>query len=249
MSEGAAGRPAASDLRAWLEAIETSLDQRTYRAGPWQRFLEAASRAPRGELRDLQARVTRVSDKLHRRKQPRSVGFQQGLALESLGACAGVLLLGLGAAAGSAFLLVAAAGMLGVTLQPLLKVSTGLALGLKYSYAYLWHGEPRFKLEFGSYLAAAPWKRVVVHLSGMLGSPLAWFVVSAVARPSHPTLGAVLFWLFALHLLFQAGLLLLAVCGVRRIPVVGLLRLSSPGGAGFELRQWLDPGRARQASA
>jgi hypothetical protein len=108
--------------------------------------------------------------------------------------------------------------------------------GMDYAYAYLWRGEPRFKLRFGSYLAAPRWRRVVLHLSGTLGTPIATALCSAVATPSQPMLGRVLAWLAALHLLFQAAILVLAGAGVHRMPLLGILRLTSAGAAGFELR-------------
>jgi hypothetical protein len=223
-------------LAAQLDAIERALDEGRYRPGAWQRLLEEATRAPSEERRAVEEQVTRVSEKLHARKAGRRVAAEKGLALESLGAILGLVLLAAGAASGSALVLVAATAVLGTALQPLLKASTGIALGMGYAYAYLWRGEPRFKLRFGSYLAATRWRRIALHLSGTLGTPLATALGSAVATPSHPVLGLVLAWLFALHLLFQAATVGLAVAGVRRLPLLGLLRFTSAGAAGFELR-------------
>ena len=228
-----------SDLETRLSEIEGALEAGSYRPGPWQRFLEEVSAAPAEERRRLEEAATRVGDKLHRRTVPRVVTLERGLAFEVLGACAGLALLAAGAATGAALLLVASAALLATALQPLLKVSTGLALGVRYSYAYLKRGEPRFKLQYGSYLAAPPWRRVLLHASGTLGSPFAWLLVSGVAQPSSPTLARVLLWLFAAHLAFQAALALLAACGVRRVPLLGALRLTSPGAADFELHQAL----------
>lgn len=227
------------DLEAQLAEIEASLDAGSYRPGPWERWLHEARSAPPEQRRLLEASISRVSDKLHQRKRPRTLPAEVGLALEALGACAGLLLLATGAATRSALVLCVAAAVLAVALQPLLKTSTGLVLGFHYSYAYLWKGEPRFKLQFGSYLAAPVWRRALLHLSGTLGTPLAWLVVSAVARPSSPTLASVLLWLFAAHMLFQAALFALAVGGRRRIPGFGPLRLTSPGAAGVEIRAGL----------
>jgi hypothetical protein len=224
------------DLETQLAEIETALDAGSYRPGPWDRFLRDARGAPEEQRRDLEAAITRVSDKLHLRKQPRTLPPEVGLGLEALGACAGLVLLGAGAATGSALILCVAAAVLALALQPLLKTSTGLALGIRYSYAYVWKGEPRFKLQFGSYLAAPAPRRALLHLSGTLGTPLAWLVVGAVARPSSPTLASVLFWVFAAHMLFQAVLFGLAVAGKQRLPFFGPLRLTSPGAAGVELR-------------
>ena len=32
-------------------------------------------------------------------------------------------------------------------------VTAGLALGVRYNYAYLWYFEPRFTMKYGDYLA------------------------------------------------------------------------------------------------
>ena len=56
-----------SDLESRLSEIESSLDEGTYDAGPWQRFTEAASQASLVDRRLLESAVTRVSEKLHRR--------------------------------------------------------------------------------------------------------------------------------------------------------------------------------------
>jgi hypothetical protein len=223
-------------LCAQLDAIEQSIDGGTYRAGTWQRFLEQAARATPEERRSLEEAVTRVSEKLHARKGGRRLTAPRGLAFESLATVLGLLVLAGGAASERASLVAVAAVVLGTALQPLLKTSTGIALGMDYAYAYLWRGEPRFKLRFGSYLAAPRWRRVVLHLSGTLGTPIATALCSAVATPSQPMLGRVLAWLAALHLLFQAAILVLAGAGVHRMPLLGILRLTSAGAAGFELR-------------
>ena len=231
-----------SDLRAQLDAIERSIDGGTYRAGEWQRFLERAARAATVERRALEETVTRVSEKLHARKAGRTATAQQGLAFESLAAILGLVVLAAAAALERASLVIVAAVLLGTALQPLLKTSTGIALGMDYAYAYLWRGEPRFKLRFGGYLAAPRWRRLVLHLSGTLGTPIATVLCSAVAAPSHPTLGRVLAWLAVLHLVFQAGIVVLAAAGVHRMPLLGIVRLTSAGAAGFELRATLRRG-------
>lgn len=224
-------------LRERLEAVERSLDEGSYRPGPWQAFLEDASRAPREAMAALEDDVTRVSDKLHRRVRRPALAWERGLALEILGALAGLLVLALGARSLPA--LIAAAAILGTTLEPLLKVATGLSLGMRYSYAYLARGEPRFKLRFGGYLAAPPGRRILFHLLGALGTPLGLFLVARVAAPAHATLGALLGWIVLAHLLFQAVLLALSAAGVRRLPIIGPPRLASAGAAGWELRALL----------
>lgn len=233
-----------SDLEFRLGEIEDALDAGRYRAGAWQSFVDEVSRRSPSERRSLAADIDRVSDKLHGRRGFPSFATARGIGLESLGVAIGLSLVGLGSALGSALALGAAAVVLAVTLQPLLKVSTGLAVGIGYSYFYLAHGEPRFKFRFGSYLAAPPWKRALVHLCGALGSPLGVSLAWAAARADHPTLSSVLLVLMALHLALGALLLALAVVGVRRLPALGPLRFNSAGAAGHEIRRALTGGRA-----
>jgi hypothetical protein len=66
--------------------------------------------------------------------------------------------------------------------RPLIKVGSRTALGIAYGYTYLSRGiEPRFKTDFGSYLALSAWKRMIFHLSGTLGSPLGAGLVAVIA--------------------------------------------------------------------
>ena len=230
-----------------LAEVERALAAGTYRPGGWERFLAAAADLGEDRRASLADAVTRVSDALHRRKGARTLGFERALAAEILAAVGGLLVLAAGAASGSAALLVVAAVVLGTALQPLLKVAAGLALGLGYSYAYLWRGEPRFKLAYGRYLALPVRRRVLFHLAGTLGSPLAWLLVGTVALASHPLLGHVLLGLTAAHLVFQAGVFALALAGRRRLPGLGVLRLTSPGAAADELRRLRAPAARRSA--
>ncbi len=227
-----------SDLEQLLAEIEDALDSNTYSRGRWEVFLERAAAASPDELVPLESSITRVSEKLHRRTSPASMPFERALAFEILASLGGFAILTVAASTGSAVGFVAAAVCLVVTLQPLLKVATGLAFRLAFGYAYLWGVEPRFKLKYGTYLAAPRWKRISFHVSGMLGSPFAWLLVSVVARPLHPTFSGVLLWLTVGHMAFIISQFLLALAGVRRVPLLGLLRLGSGGAAGWELRHW-----------
>ena len=226
-----------SDLEQLLAEIEDALDSNTYSRGRWEVLLERAAAASPDELIPLESSITRVSEKLHQRTSPSTMPFERALAFEILASLGGFAILTVAASTGSAVGFVAAAVCLVVTVQPILKVATGMAFQLAFAYAYLWGVEPRFKLKYGTYLAAPRWKRVSFHVSGMLGSPFAWLIVAVVARPSHPTLSGVLSWLAVVHMAFVVGQFLLAVAGVRRVPLIGLLRLGSGGAAGWELRR------------
>jgi hypothetical protein len=233
-----------SDLEQLLAEIEDAIDSNTYSRGRWQVFLERAATASPDELLPLESSTTRVSEKLHQRTSPSTMPFGRALAFEILASLGGFSILIVAASTGSVVGLVAAAVCLVVTLQPLLKVATGLAFQLAFAYAYLWGVEPRFKLKYGTYLAAPRWKRVSFHASGMLGSPFAWLIVALVARPSHPTLSEVLLWLAVAHMTFVVAQFLLALVGVRRVPLLGLLRLGSGGAAAWELRHGSRASRA-----
>ncbi len=225
-----------SNLEQLLAEIEDALDSNTYSRGRWQVFLERAATASPDELVPLERSITRVSEKLHQRTSPSTMPFERALAVEILASLGGFAILTVAASTGSAVGFVAAAVCLVVTLQPILQVATGMAFQLAFAYAYLWGVEPRFKLKYGTYLAAPRWKRVSYHVSGMLGSPFAWLIVAVVARPSNPILSGVLWWLAVAHMAFVVGQFLLALAGVRRVPLLGLLRLGSGGAAAWELR-------------
>ncbi len=129
--------------------------------------------------------------------------------------------------------------ILATTLQPVIKTSIGQALGIRYSYAYLRGVEPRFKMRYGTYLAASRWRRVLFHLSGTVGSPLALWLVSSLAAQNLKVVSIcnALFWIIVgMQVIpFVAGL-----SGLRRLGPIGLVRVTSGGGAGVELREALN---------
>lgn len=227
------------ELDARLREVEEALDRGTYRPGGWQSFLDTAERAPAAERVRLADAVDRVSEKLHRRRPRPTFALERALGLEILAAFAGLACLGLGAHAVSVLPVVASAVVLATAFQPLLKVGTGFALGIGYAYAYLAGGEPRFKLRYGSYLARPRWRRFTLHLAGALGSPFALWLVAFLSWDAHPSAARVLIGLVFAHLLLQVALLVAALAGLRRLPVLGLLRLTSAGAAGSELRNGL----------
>jgi hypothetical protein len=105
-----------------------------------------------------------------------------GLCIESCAATLGGILLALGIADLSNALAIVAMVLWASSFQPLIKVASGTALGIRYEYAYLFGSiEPRFKTDFGSYLALSAWKRMMFHLSGTLGSPLGAALVAVIA--------------------------------------------------------------------
>jgi hypothetical protein len=124
--------------------------------------------------------------------------------------------------------------------QPLVKVGVGNALGIGYEYAYLLGIEPRFKMNFGDYLAAARWKRIALHLSGTVGSPVGGMIVASAAEAKLPITAVICWVVFWILVVTNVIPFIAAVTGVQRL---GRLRpnLTSGGSAGIELREALRP--------
>jgi hypothetical protein len=224
-----------------LAGIEAALDQGLYRPGPWAAFLRHADARHAAERAALADDVTRVSEKLHRRRPRRTLPFGTAIKVEVAATVVGGALLVAGLAATSPVLVLAAAVVLTTTMQPLIKVSVGIGLGIRYSYAYLRGIEPRFKMRYGTYFAAPRWKRIALHLSGTVGSLLALWLVRCLALPELPRTAAicgVAFWIVVgmNAVPFAAGL-----AGVRRLGPVGPVNSTSGGAAALELRALMSP--------
>jgi hypothetical protein len=99
-------------------------------------------------------------------------------------------------------------------------------------------------MRYGTYLAAPRVLRIVVHLSGMAGSPLAAWWVGRLTQLQLPIGSAVCIAAFWVLAAFNAALFLGALVGLRHF---GPLRLaiSSGGVAGQELREGLQRRRTR----
>jgi hypothetical protein len=126
-----------------------------------------------------------------------------------------------------------------MTFQPLIKIGVGYPLGIKYEYAYLYGLEPRFKMRYGDYLAAPRWARIVLHLSGTIGSPLgAWLAM--VCMPSELRIAIdvslAIFWIVVA---INVVSLVVALAGVRKIGPFKAT-FSSGGSAALELREALE---------
>ncbi len=222
------------ELHERLSAIEHTIDAGTYRPGPWAAWLRVARAAPAPVRRALADDVSRVSTKLHREHFPRRCPLGLALALEVAATIAAGGLLWLGRALGSDLVAILALVIAISTVEPLCKLSVGAALGIGYQDAYLRGIEPRFKMRYGTYLAAPRPARIVLGLAGCVGSPLAALVVGRLARPRLPTtatLATVLFWAIVAA---NVGFFLLALLGARRIGTFPLT-MSSGGSAGEEL--------------
>jgi hypothetical protein len=224
-----------------LADIEAALDQGVYRPGPWAAFLRDAESRSAAERAAVAGDVSRVSDKLHLRRPRWTMPFGTAIGVELAATAGGGALLAAGLAGISTVLVLVAAVVLTTTLQPLVKVSAGSALGIRYSYAYIRGIEPRFKMRYGTYLAVPRWKRIVLHLSGTVGSLLALWLVRRQALPELPVSAAVCgvaFWIVAA---MNAVPFLAGLAGVRRLGPVGPTNSTSGGAAALELRELISP--------
>jgi hypothetical protein len=228
-----------SQLRDRISAIEQSLDGNCYRPGPWDSVVRAARGLDREARMELAGDLSRVSRRLHQRHHWRTLNFSTALFIEFALAVTGCILLIFAVRYDSNLLVLLAAALLSVAFQPLIKVTTGLLLGVSYDYAYLYHVEPRFKMTYGKYLAAPRWARIMLHLAGTIGSPLGVWLPTVFA--SRHLLAAIcvcwaFFWLFVL---INLASFLVVLSGIYRIRGFRLLD-SSGGMAALELREALE---------
>ncbi len=180
--------------------------------------------------------VSRVGDKIHRRNHPATLPLWIGLSLELVAVVAGVLMVDVGLRRALPGMVLVAAAILAVAVQPLLKVAVGYVVGIRYSYVYVSGVEPRVKMRYGTYLAATRWRRVVVHLSGTVGSPLALCWVGLAASNDLPDAAAICWVLFWILVAVQVVLFLVVLAGARRSGPLGMAHSSSGGSAARELR-------------
>lgn len=227
-------------VRVRMRAIENDLDTGAYRPGPWSRLLAEMRNLPIADRGALAEDVSRISRKLHLRHGQRMVSATIGYALELLLTLAGLVLLAIAVRSESSALAIVVALVWTMTLQPLIKVGVGYTLGIRYEYAYLYGVEPRFKMRFGDYVARPRWARIVVHVSGMIGSPLgAWLPTVFLGKSQWLAIDVclLLFWIVMAINLFS---FIAVLSGVAKR--IGSLRLAdgSGGAAALELREALE---------
>lgn len=217
---------------AELEKIDGEIDAGEYRRGRWQRFLKDAAALDRESREALAEGISRVSRKLHRRHGFPAIPFAAALLAEAILLAAGLVLV-----MNEAVLpRLTGAVLLALCLQPLIKVVTGLLLGVRYDHAFLWYVEPRFKMAYGTYFRLSPLARVIVHLSGSIGTPLAT-LIAYMAFADGPALLAWV-WLLAFvgAVVLQVGAFLAEWFGVRMVGPFRLSTLTSPATAALELK-------------
>ena len=228
----------AEKLRAEISAIEHAIDAGAYRPGPWARLLSRARAASCEDRRAISTEITRVSRKLHLRRGRKTVSVRAGVIAEMAAIALGYFLLALGVRGRSNVAAIAGMALWVMAFQPVFKMVTGTALGVRYDYAYLARGEPRFKMHYGSYLARPRWARIILHLSGAVGSPLGAYLAAMLVRErlrAIYTVAMIVFWLVnAVNLAF----LVAGLSGIKQL-VVSRTSDSSCGAAGAEIREAL----------
>src|SRR5208282_2239411 len=175
----AAAQPAAAardGIRERIAAIQREVAEGRYHPGPWEALLRDTRMLPRAERALLADEISTVSRKLHDRAGYTTMSLMTGLAAEIALSLVGAVFIIFAAKQHSIWLadlfVILAAAIWMMTFQPLFKVGVGSLLGVKYEYAYLFGAEPRFKMRYADSLAAPRWALIVLHLSGMIGSPL-----------------------------------------------------------------------------
>jgi len=216
--------------------IEEELDNGRYSPGPWAEFLRSA-RGQSKEIRlALAADVTRVSDKLHQSRHLTRYPAWLGLVFEAVGIAAGVAMLETGLDRSHTGLVIASSVVLTIALQPPIKIAVGTLVGVRYSHFFFFGIEPRFKMRYGTYLSAERWQRLLVHLAGTVGSPLAFWWVAFRAEETLPRASAICWALFLLLVTIQVLAFLLGIAGVRHLGPLGAVRHTSGGAAAYVLR-------------
>jgi hypothetical protein len=226
------------ELRRRLEAIEEDVETGRYRPGPWEALLRSLRSQPSAERQQIAEGVGRVSRKLHLRVSRRTIDINVAIVLELAATLLGGLVIVLAISLVSNVIAIIGAVIWITTFQPLIKFGCGRAVGVRYDYAYLYGVEPRLKMDYGSYLASSRAARIVLHLSGMVGSPLAaWFIANVL--PPEMGLAKKLCW-YAMWALITTNVVTLVVglLGFRRIGGFRM-RDSSSGAAASEMREGL----------
>jgi hypothetical protein len=227
------GAAAAEAVRGQVLAVERSIDDGSYRPGPWAEATRRAGALPREQRLALEEDISRVSDKLHRRNHPgRKVSVRLGVVLELIGAADSVVGVYLGLRWDVPLLVWVSTFVLSYTLQPLVKMLVGGLLGVRYSYFYLQLiVEPRVKMRYGTYLALSTTRRVILHVAGMIGSPVAFLVVAPFIAHRMPVTAEVCTGFGLGFVGLNLMLFVLGLAGVRRVE-----QLSSCGAAAREIK-------------
>lgn len=177
-----------------IEEIENALDEKRYRVGSWQKLIEEVEALSSDERAEISESISELGNKLHQRHGFPSIPCVYGFLVEFMLTVFGTSIL----IVGSESLLLSLAGALALILsmQPVLKILVGLLLGVRYAYVFLFYVEPRFKMQYGTYLSLTTMQRVVYHTSGVIGTPLALLLAIQILQGFDLPMiwGWVLFW-------------------------------------------------------
>jgi len=220
-----------SKVKQLMVQIERDLDASTYHVGDWQKCLSEFRDLDRATRAILTEDLTRISNKLHRRNGFHEAPTWMGFVLEYLLLATSILMM----TAESTLLRFISIILLVSCLQPLIKISMGTLLGVRYSYAYLWYVEPRFKMSFGTYQKLKKWQKVVLQLIGSIGTPLALFAGYYVLS-DEPQLVMLFLAAALLAAIMQLSAFVASWLGVRKLGPFLLSNLTTPALLAKELK-------------
>lgn len=222
-------------VRRQLADIDAALDEGRYKRGMWQRALAAAESLSGDERYAISTTLTDLSRKVHGLNRFPRVAFGVGLMAEILVLGGGIALL----AQRLLMPMLLGLGALVLSLQPTIKVVVGLALGVRYDYAFFRYTEPRFKMRYGTYFDLSSPRRVVLHAAGSIGTPLAMFAGFVRFWPFSAVMGYACLSFAVLALAMQAGAFTAQWMGIDRIAGYRLTTVTSPASAALELKRHL----------
>ncbi len=177
-----------------IEEIEHALNEKRYRVGSWQKLVEDVDALSRDERVEISGLISELGNKLHQRHGFPGIPFVAGFVVEIILMVFGTYVLVIG----SESLLLTLAGSLAfiLSMQPFLKILIGLLLGVRYAYVFLFYVEPRFKMQYGTYLSLTAMQRIIYHTSGVIGTPLALLLAIHMLQGFDLPMiwGWVLFW-------------------------------------------------------
>ncbi len=231
-------QPQAGDLRGRLAAIERAVDDGSYRPGPWHALIHDVRNAMFFERAAIADDISRVSRKLHLRKPRRRAAMNIGLLMEIATTMIGGMLMILGVAMHSGVLAFLGALLWMIAFEPLIKLMVGRAMGVHYDYFYLFGIEPRLKMRYGTYLSRPRLLRIIVHLSGTIGSPLAAWLTYWMLSQAQPGAAALCYGAFWILVIINVVNFVAPLLGVHRIGPMPL-SMSSAGSAAMEIREGL----------
>ncbi|MFT4797572.1 MAG: hypothetical protein ACJAYE_002747 [Candidatus Azotimanducaceae bacterium] len=226
-----------NELQAYideLEAIDLAIANGTYKKGRWQRLVREIQDLPAESKKALSTLVTQVSNHLHQENEFPSLPVTIGFAFEAVLFTAACLLL----VEPSIWLRLVGVAALALCLQPSIKILTGSILGVRYAYVFLWYFEPRFKMQFGSYLARSQGQKMLINAMGSIGTPIA-LATGYVVLQDLPWLSLLCLAAVVGATVMQVGAFIAALMGVRKVGPFLLTTLTTPATLGGQVREML----------